>query len=592
VTAAAPLTRRERRIRRGPGSATSTVGAALRLHWAISLVIGAYVGAALVLPTRANLVMYDDFTYIRQAQEFANHLVVHVPNQAAANAVFEIVWGGTFGALLGTHLWVFRLSTLVLSLISGLAMYGLCRELGIGRNGSACGAALLLFNPLFFVLSYSFMTDPHLVALLVIATYAYLRGLRAPHRAGWTWTAGAVASLAYLSRPQGALLPIAVVVWMFLARRLRLDRAGLLELARVAAIPAAVVVGHQAWLRAFNGVPKDQAGFTQQFVDLGLHDLSLLVGRLTYVELMYLGLFLVPVAVGVVLSLRGIVRRMSRGAWISFGVFVAVVTVGFWFFQTSDRRMPYVGSWLTTSGLGPDGIYRARDAIMQPWMIDLLTWGSFLAAVVVGLLVCRALFDRAQPHRREAALLVIVLLAMAAGAVAPSVVFDYAISLDRYLLPLVPFGIALAIWACRGIRVWRFGLAVGLVTMAGFSVVATHDNLEFHSAVWELDRYARSIGVPDSKLDGGAGWTRYYVADRGKPVTPFPGAVQSWWITADHRTSAQYMVSGAPLPGYEMLRVLDYPQWLQTKPAIVYLMKIPDANAKLAQRQSSGAGGR
>ncbi len=578
MTATAPLTRRERRTRPTPGFASSTLGAFLRLHWAISLVTTAYVGAAVVLPTRANLVMYDDFIYIRQAQEFAHHLVVHVPNETAANAVFEIVWGGTFGALLGTHLWVFRLSTLVLSLLGGLAMYGVCRELGVGRNGSACGAALLLFNPVFFVLSYSFMTDPHLIALLVIATYAYLRGLRAPHRAGWTWAAGALAGVAYLSRPQGALLPAAVVAWMFLARRVRLDRAGRLELARVAAIPAAVVLGHQFWLRAFNGVPSDQAGFTQQFLDLGAHDLGLLIGRLTFVELMYLGLFLVPVAVGVTVSLRRIVRGMTRGAWIAFGALALVLAVGFAFFQTSDRRMPYVPSWFSTNGLGPDGIVGTRGAIVQPWMADVLSWTAFVAAVVVGLVVCRSLFDRAATRRPEAALLVVIIVAMAAGAVAPSVVFVKVISLDRYLLPLLPFGIALALWACRDLRVWKFGVAAVVVAMSVFSVVATRDNLEFHSAIWELDHYANSIGVPDTKLDGGAGWTRYQLAGHGKEVALFPGATAYWWVQADDRTSAQYMVAGSPAPGYEVVRELPYSQWLQSGTSSVYLLKLPDAS--------------
>ena len=362
----------------------------------------AYVGAAAILPTRADLVMYDDFVYIRQAQEFARHLVIHVPNETAANAVFEILWGGTFGAVLGAqHLWAYRLATLVLSLLGGLALYALCRELDVGRNWSACGAALFLFNPLYFVLSYSFMTDPHLVALLVIATYGYVRGLRSPNRARWTIAGSTVASLAYLSRPQGALLPVAMVAWMFLARRARLDRRSVVEIARVAAVPAVVVVGHQAWLRLFNGVPKDQAGFAQSFFDLGARNVELLVGRLTFVELMYLGLFLVPVAIGAARALRTTAREMTQAAWLAMTAFSSVVIVGFLFFQSSSRRMPYVASWFTTSGLGPDGIVDARSPIMQQWMVDLLTLVAFFAALVIGLFVCRSLFDRSGSPRSQ-----------------------------------------------------------------------------------------------------------------------------------------------------------------------------------------------
>ena len=138
---------------------------------------------------------------------------------------------------------------------------------------------------------------------------------------------------------------------------------------------------------------------------------------------------------------------------------------------------------------------------------------------------------------------------MAVGAVFPSAAFFSLTSLDRYILPLVPFGIVLAVWACNGLPVWRYAIVAGLVAMGAFSVVATHDNLEFQSAIWKLDRYARSQGVPNSKLDGGAGWTRYQLAEPGPKVKPYPGADAEWWVTADSRTTAEYIVSGAPLAG-------------------------------------------
>jgi 4-amino-4-deoxy-L-arabinose transferase-like glycosyltransferase len=574
MTETANVLRGAQHVHPAPEPLAVSLGSFLRLRWAMSLVTAAYIGVAVVLPTRANLVMYDDFVYIRQAQEFARHLVIHVPDQAAANAVFEILWGGTFSAVFGTDLWVFRLATLVLSLLGGLAMYGLCRELRVGRNLSAVAAALLLFNPVSFALSYSFMTDPHLVALLVIATYAYVRGLRGPYRAEWTWSASAVASLAYLSRPQGALLPVAVVAWMFLADRVGRGRDGALALARVAAVPIAVVLGHQVWLRAFNGVPKDQANFTQQFFDLGTHELLLLVGRLTFVELMYAGLFLVPVVLGILVSIPAIARHMSRGGWVAFGVVALVLVIGFGFFQTSDRRMPYVASWFTTSGVGPDGIVGGRAAIMQPWMTDALSWAAFVAALVVALVVCRELFDQARSGRSEAWLLVVIIMAMAAGAVAPSVTFSEAISLDRYILPLLPFTIALTVWACSRLRLSPIALVAGLLVMSSFAVVATRDNLEFHSAIWEMDRYARAHGVSDTELDGGAGWTRYRLADRGRKVPLAPGAIAFWWVIADNRTSARYAVFGAPNPAYEVVRKRSYSQWLQSGSDSVYLVKL------------------
>jgi hypothetical protein len=360
---------------------------------------------------------------------------------------------------------------------------------------------------------------------------------------------------------------------MLLARRIRVERGSLIRVLEVIAIPAVVVVGHLAWLRLFNGVPKDQAGFTEQLLDLGARDGGLLVGRLAFVELMYAGLFVLPVAIGALRALPTAVKDMSRRAWIPVAGIGAVLLVGFGFFQGSSRRMPYVPSWFTPSGLGADGILGNRSPILQPWVQDLLTWVVFVATIVSVLVVGRALCDRSQPKRPEALLLVVIIGAMALGALAPSAVFFDAISLDRYLLPMAPFAIALGVWACQRLRVWRVALILSTVLMAAFSVVATRDGLEFHSALWALDRSANARGVANDQLDGGAGWTRYHLAGRGERVAPYPGVFAPWWVAADDRTSAEYVVSSERLPGYAVVSVLPYSQWLQTGRSLLYLQR-------------------
>ena len=65
-----------------------------------------------------------------------------------------------------------------------LALYGLCRDLGVSAGGARWGWRPISFNPLVFVLAFTFMTDAHFVALLVIATWLLCAGpaLRPPSR--------------------------------------------------------------------------------------------------------------------------------------------------------------------------------------------------------------------------------------------------------------------------------------------------------------------------------------------------------------------------------------------------------------------------
>ena len=195
--------------------------------------------------------------------------------------MFQIAWGALFAAIFGGGFGALRLSTVVLVFLGGWALYGVSRELAIDRGRSALAAALYLFNPLAFVLGFSFMTDAPFTALMTIATYFYVRGLRPDRLAvGPTLAGSAAAALAFLVRPHGALIPLAVAAYLLVARRLRPNRGGLLVLLRVAAIPAAAAVLYYFWFA--RGVPSGQESFVQSIERAGWGETWLFVQRLTF----------------------------------------------------------------------------------------------------------------------------------------------------------------------------------------------------------------------------------------------------------------------------------------------------------------------
>ena len=65
---------------------------------------------------------------------------------------------------------MFRLSTVVMILIVGIAVVGRCEEFVVVRQRSTLGAASYLFNPLLIVLAFTFITDPHVVDLLTTSS--------------------------------------------------------------------------------------------------------------------------------------------------------------------------------------------------------------------------------------------------------------------------------------------------------------------------------------------------------------------------------------------------------------------------------------
>src|SRR5215212_1183110 len=149
----------------------------LRANWALLAVYVAFALAAVVVPTLAPVATTDDWAYARSAQILLDQTRLTIFPVVAATAVFQIVWGALFGFIFEPTLGIFRLSTVVITGLGGLALYGLCRDLGVARARGALGVATFLFNPLVFVLAFTFMTDAHFMALLVIATWLYAKAL-------------------------------------------------------------------------------------------------------------------------------------------------------------------------------------------------------------------------------------------------------------------------------------------------------------------------------------------------------------------------------------------------------------------------------
>jgi hypothetical protein len=573
------VTRREQAggAQQSGGSLGAQVRRTARGHRGVLAVLAGFALAAMVLPTMTSVALWDDWMYARSVEDLVlrGHLRVH--ELSAANLLFQVLWSWPFAKLFGLTFGVLRLSTVVLVGLSGWALYGLLRELRIERGLAALGVALYLFNPLGLVLTYSFMTDGQFTALLVVAAYGYVRGLRRDARAAWFTVAGsAVAGLAFLERQGAALIVPAVLGYLLLSRQLRLDRRGVVMVARVAAAPVLMAIGYYAWLKLSTGTaqPGVQGAFTGGIAAAGVTGVARIVGRTWFAEAMYMGLFVAPLAFGAVPALPRTLRSLSARGRLAAVALTGALAVGFavvlpW----RGARMPYAESWLTPRGLGPDDLVASgRPVLLGGGALLALTVVCALSSLVLILVVTRAVLpaDRSGPSG-GAGLVLALLGGQMAAAVLPSVYFGGP--LDRYLLPLLPLCLALALWALRDLL---DAPAAAWLATAAFVVVAllgTHDFLRFEGAIWQVARDAHRQGVGYQQLDAGAAWTGYHAFERRGPRQP--GA--PWWINAWARAvDSTYVVSGEPRPGYSIVRWRSYSSLLSRGPTSVLLLRRDD----------------
>jgi 4-amino-4-deoxy-L-arabinose transferase-like glycosyltransferase len=581
----------------GPRAATGTRHAGLALRGTaqrslpLLAVLALFGISAFVVPTMAPVAVGDDWVYARSVEILLRQHQLKILDLSVVTLVFQVFWGALFAELFGPSLGALRLSTVAIMGLSGIACYGLCRELGISRGRSALGVAAYLFHPLAFVLAFTFMTDPHFTALLVIATYFYAHGLRPAERRSWSILAGSgVAAFAFLVRQQGALIPFAVVVYLLASRRLRPNRDGVGLALRVAAVPAAATLLYYLWILRVNGVPLQQRSFLDSMRQAGWPGTWQLIRWLTFIAAMYLGFFTLPIALAALVRLPRLTRAVPAVGWALVCAWAAIVVGGVALFDQPGRwpartRMPYIPQYVGPSGLGPPDVRGSR-----PWLFTdrrLLDWLT-AACAVASLLLVLALVGRmrtpATPDRAAAGLVLTIGLWQAVGVLPPSYHFrTWAVSMDRYLLPLLPFAVCLGLWALRDVWLPLPLAWVAVAALAVFSVAGTRDFLVFQQATWQLARDANAQGIPNTKLDAGAAWDGYHLweysnAHHIPPRTPASAAGgRPWWTNLfAPATDSSYVVATAPQQGYDVVKQVEYSSWLMRQPTYLYLLRRQD----------------
>ena len=248
----------------------------------------------------------------------------------------------------------------------------------------------------------------------------------------------------------------------------------------------------------------------------GVDGAWLLTRNLSVIELMYLGFFTLPVVAALIPGVRGAIRTMTRRAWVVFGVWAFVLWTGLVVFQVQGRVWPYIPQFVGAGGLGPPDVLGSRPRIFTGVFFDWATAICAIAALLLALFLSRGMIAPPSPERAGAGLLLVIGLWQVVGILPPS--FHYlrrGYSLDRYLLPLLPIGICLLLWASRDLRLFQpLGWGVVAVILV-FSVAATRDYLVYMDRVWQTATEAHEAGVDYTKLDAGAAWDGYHLYTYG-----------------------------------------------------------------------------
>lgn len=561
------------------------------------LLLLAYLLPLLLVSPLADYPLIDDWNHALSVRRLIERGELRIADWTATTLVFQVLWGGLFAKVFGFSFTTLRFATLTLSFAGSAGLYALCREYGVRRSWALLGALTLWLNPIVFGLSYTFMSDVPFLALLVLALLGYARGVR---REDWRFLllGGVGAGLAFLVRHQGALIPLGVLTYGALARwpwRAQLRRAF-----AIAGPPALAVAGYLLWSWSA-GLPRTQGEYIDTLLKHGPRLWAPALKLAGYVPL-YLGLFWLPLALGLGGALLAAVWRWRREHRLVAGLWAALVAALVGVFAVIGEKPPFVqgglvvhwhgwlmpylkdGSMIHLGGLAPDDLRGDRADVLTTPVRVALTALSAGALVLLGLalyrrgLAWREVGDPDEPaSRRGIGLLPLVAAFQFAGVYLPSVrIMDGAwVSFDRYLLPLAPPTIVLGLWAARGLRLSPALATLGLAGFLAFSVVGTQDWLSYNRVRWDLGNELVAAGVPLQQIDGGMEWDGWFLYEysREKKVPPRTPNGPFWTYLIATAVDSTYVISFSPQPGYEEVRRREYPSWLHRDPVYLYVLK-------------------
>jgi hypothetical protein len=538
-----------------------------RAGWAaVAVVVGWYAFALWILHPLTDAPVVDSWLYGSAVRLFLRTGEIRFAGFTQTMPIAQVVYGVAWAHAFGGNSVSLELSTVTLAILCGVMFHALAIRCGAPRWQALAATGLLICNPCFTFLSFSFMTEIPFLTAMVAAHLAFAEADGAREQL-WLWLAAAMAVIAFLIRPFGAMAIAgcvgAIVVYDLPLRGLnRWDRARwikLLELMMPFAAALAVCTGLWIWLTVLGPKPWDLKQDENHFHYIFRVPLANYLRAGALGPALYLGTMLSPLAI-----LQLTTPRWRRVAIGGAGIFASALLL-MWL----DDRLPVTPEYSCFGGWHNVLILRGepnRFSWDSDWQYAFLLLASFGAA---GFLAAFAEIFRTLG--RGAAALVIAAIIYWAATI-PLWFYN-----DRYYLVLVPAGaIVLAIAPLPRRRLvmalgFAMTLAMGLLSLGGTYayqrgmgvIVATRNELEHE-------------GVPRSSIDAGYvlnGEDLYRYPKHGIETMQLEGGTPM--ITSQQ--VGEYTIASEPIAGMELVRKLKWPGPFGLGHRYFYLVKKPVA---------------
>lgn len=510
-----------------------------------------FVIAEMIVKPLGNFPLNDDWSYAKSVLMLQTEHKIDIGTWPAMTLATQLVWGGLFTSVFGFSFTVLRFSTLVSSLIGVLVLNKLVFRISGSKIKAFIAALSLLFNPFYFNLSNTFMTDVNFNTLLLLAVYFIYDFFQAPKKRSF-FLVFFLSTLLVLLRQYGIILPVCFLVsCVFLTEKrwVYVFLSGLLL-----AMVLLVLKYYELYLK---GILPDTAAYkfsgkvnpTQRV----FWDILLLNTKSRYTRIIFHTLFYsFPFTL---LLVKPVLEEFNKKKIMLLFVFTLIPV--YVVFKDSGFQMPNVFTDLavgtetffqtlkgTDSGYGHT--YNKYFELLMPYV------ECVFISISLTVLILYFYKTRRKIHLKDKPELIFLWGLFICYAIMIIITESY---FDRYHIPLI--SLCLLLLSYIKIPILKTSpLSTGLLLLLFYvSVFGTKDYLTLHRTNWEAYQDLRKDKTLIKAEEINAGFEVYCWND-GKHV---------WWWEFLSITNFNYIIQYDPEPGFVLLKEYSFQRYFPYK---------------------------
>lgn len=555
------------------------------------LIIGIWLLMVVIVNPLGDFPLNDDWIFGLSVKYLLENGDFRLPAFSAPNSFFNIFFGAVFCLPFGFSFTALRFSTLVLGLIGVLTTYAILRQLKATPEISFLGALLVAFNPMYFGLSNTFMTDVPFFTFAILSLYFLILGLQKNSKI--EIIIGIIISyIAFLIRQYGIIILLTFGFGYLIKKGLSFKT--IVQGFSPVVIASLIQISYQKWLMTTDRLPLvDNPQYNNLLrVFNGIFESKAWLNILDYFRnsilgiLIYLGSFLLPFIIIFFSqsfpSHRPRIRMLILGLLSLFSFTVINLLI------SMRVRIPFFGNILTPFGLGP---LTLRDTYIVglnyplPSLNIRISWtvmtlmGVINAGLLIYFLIVSIIPIKNQsqdPDNLEKKGLKFFIIS---AIISYSLLIILSSIFDRYLLPLLPLFMLMILLSTKEIVHWKLVsvitpiILIFMLMYGGFTITATHDYLAWNRTRWQaLNNLMKEDNISPNLIDGGYEFNGWYLYDADYKRQQDKSW---WWVDGD-----DYVISSGPLQGYQPVRQYPFRRWfLGSEDNIFVLRKMAGSNS-------------